>query len=330
MPALRILSAQDVRQALPMAEVIAGMKEAYATLSSQQATVPLRSQIPIPAHQGTALFMPAYLSGQDDLAVKIVTVFPENARRHEPTIYATVLVLDGITGRPLALLEGSALTAIRTGAGSGAATDVLARPEAETVAIIGSGTQARTQLEAVCTVRTIRQARVYSPNRVHAQAFAREMAGQGSIPGSIAVAASAAEAVRGADIVCTATTASRPVFDGRDLQPGCHVNAVGSFTADMQEVDSETVRRALVVVDSRPAVLAEAGDLLVPLAAGVIGLEHIHAELGEIIAGRKPGRQSAEQITYFKSVGVAVQDVVAGRIALENALALGLGTVVDL
>ena len=215
MPDLRILSSQDVRQALPMAQAVAGMKEAYATLSSGRATVPQRAQISVSNHRGIALFMPAYLAGQEDLAVKIVTVFPENPRLNEPTIYATVLVLDGTTGRPLALLEGGALTAIRTGAGSGAATDILARPEADTLAILGSGIQARTQLEAICTVRTIRQVRVFSPNRNHAQRFAEEMAGQGSIPGSIIVSDSAAAAVRGADIVCTATTASQPVFDGR-------------------------------------------------------------------------------------------------------------------
>jgi ornithine cyclodeaminase len=313
-----------------MAEAIAGMKEAFAQLSAGQVNMPLRGRVAVPEHGGNSLFMPAYLAKSDDLAVKIVSVFPENVRQGEPSIYAVVLVLDAPSGRPLALMEGGALTAIRTGAGAGAATDLLARPEAAVVAIIGSGIQARTQLEAVCTVRSISSARVFSPNRAHAEEFARAMAGRGPIPEAIETAASPAEAVAGADVVCTATTSTTPVFAGRDLKAGAHVNAVGSFRPEMQEVDVETIRRSLVVVDSREAVMEEAGDLLVPLAAGDITEEHIRVELGEIVDGREPGRTDPAQITYFKSVGVAVQDAVAGRIALKNAIANGLGSVVEL
>ena len=327
---LRILSAEDVRQALPMAEAIAGMKEAFAQLSNGQVNMPLRGRVAVGEHGGNSLFMPAYLAKSDDLAVKIVSIFPENVRKGEPMIYAAVMVLDPANGRPLALMEGGAVTAIRTGAGSGAATDLLARPEAKVAAIIGSGVQARTQLEAVCTVRSISAVRVYSPNRAHAESFARAMAGRGPIPRAIEAAGSPAEAVAGADVVCAATTSTTPVFDGKDLKPGAHVNAVGSFMPEMQEVDVETIRRSLVVVDSREAVMEEAGDLLVPLAAGEISKDHIHAELGEIVAGTETGRTDPEQITYFKSVGVAVQDAVAGRIALNNAIANGLGRVVEL
>lgn len=327
---LRILSAADVRQALPMAEAIAGMEEAFAQLSAGQVNMPLRGRVAVAEHGGNTLFMPAYLAKSADLGVKIVSVFPENVRHGEPIIYATVLVLDAASGRPLALMEGGAITAIRTGAGSGAATDLLARVEAESAAIIGSGIQARTQLEAVCTVRSISTVRVYSPNREHAEGFAEAMAGRGPIPQAIEVVGSPAEAVAGADIVCTATTSTTPVFAGKDLKPGAHVNAVGSFMPGMQEVDVETIRRSVVVVDSREAVMEEAGDLVVPLAAGDISEEHIQAELGEIAGGRAPGRTDPEQITYFKSVGVAVQDAVAGRIALKNAVAHGLGSVVEL
>ncbi len=327
---LRILNAAEVRRALPMAEAIAGMKEAYAQLSAGLATVPLRSHVNVPAHQGVSLIMPAYLAESDDLAVKIVSVYPENVSRGEPAIHAAVLVLDAMNGRPVALLEGGALTAIRTGAASGAATDLLARQDAKVVAIFGSGVQARTQLEAVSTVRVLDSARVYSIDKAQAHEFARSMAGRGPIPRSIQVANTPAETIAGADIVCTATTSTRPVFDGRDLEPGTHVNAIGSFRPDMQEIDIETVRRSLLVVDSREAALEEAGDLIIPLAAGDINEEHIHAELGEIVAGKKPGRTSAEQITFFKSVGVAVQDAVAGRIALRNAIAYDLGTIISL
>lgn len=313
-----------------MAEAIAGMKRAFAQLSTGRAQTPLRNRIDVPAVNGTALFMPAFLPDEQSLAVKVVSVFPQNSRRGAPTIYATVLALDPETGRPLALFEGSTLTAIRTGAGSGAATDLLARPDAAVVAIIGSGVQARSHLEAVCTVRDIRQVRVYSPTRDHAVAFAEEMAGKGPVPGDVTVAESAAKAVTNADIICTTTTSHTPVFPGRSLAPGAHINAVGSFTPEMQEIDEETVVRARVVVDSRPAVWAEAGDLLVPLEKGLIEENHIWAEVGEIVAGMKPGREDAQQITLFKSVGVAVQDAVAAGIALQNAHRLGCGIIVEM
>lgn len=327
---LRILSANDVRRALPMAEVITAMKEAFAQLSTGQAVTPLRARLDVAPHEGVTLAMPAYLSGSEALAVKVVSVFPQNAARGEPTIYGLVMVLEAESGRPLAILEGGMLTAIRTGAGSGAATDLLARPDAAVVAILGSGVQARTQLEAVCTVRDIQEVRVYSPNQAHAIRFAREMKGVGPIPNLIRIMNSPATAVRGADIICAATTASSPVFAAADLKPGVHINGVGSFTPAMQEIDANTVRRALVVVDSVEAALEEAGDLLIPIEQGIITQQHIYAELGEIAAGRKPGRTKPEQITFFKSVGVAVQDAAAGQLALQNADKHNLGKQVSL
>ena len=327
---MRILSAADVRRALPMAEAIAGMKQAFAQLSTGQAVVPLRGRVDVAPQQGTTLVMPAFLAQSGDLAVKVVSVFPQNSDRGEPTIYAAVLVLDAETGRPLALMEGGMLTAIRTGAGAGAATDLLARSDASVVAILGSGVQARTQLEAVCTVRSVREVRVYSPTHEHAVLFAREMRSYGPIPETIRIMTNPETAVRGADIICAATTSSRPVFSNQDVAPGAHINGVGSYTPTMQEIDAATVQRSLVVVDSREAAWEEAGDLIVPLQTGLIAEAHIHAELGEIAAGRKPGRASPQQITVFKSVGVAVQDAISGRIALENAVAQGLGTEVNL
>lgn len=327
---LLILSAADVRRALPMADAIEGMKEAFALLSAGEATLPQRTQLPITEHEGVSLFMPGYLPAAEALAIKIVSVFPRNAERAMPSIHGVVVGLDSETGKPVALLEGGTLTAIRTGAGSGAATDLLARQNATVAAIIGSGVQARTQLEAVCTVRPITEVRVYSPNRENARAFADEMAGRGPVPQDIQVAASADEAVRGAHVVCTATTSPTPVFSGTALSAGSHVNAVGSFRTDMQEVDVETVRRALVVVDSREAAREEAGDLMIPINDGAFGFDHIHAELGELVNGTRSGRANDEQVTYFKSVGVAVQDVISAKIALGNARSLGLGTEIEL
>ncbi len=327
---LRILTAAEVKQALPMAAAIAGMKSAYAQLSAGLAVAPLRTHLDITAHQGTTLVMPAFLPQDGALAVKVVSVFPQNARRGERVINGLVLVIDAETGRPSALLEGSALTAIRTGAGSGAATDLLARPDAHVVAILGSGVQARTQLEAVCTVRAVTEVRVYSPDQTQAAEFAAEMAGVGPIPADVRVVVDAATAVRDADIICTATTSHTPVFDGRDLKPGAHINAIGSYQPTVQEIDAATVQRALVVVDSRETTLAETGDLIIPIQQGLITAAHIHAELGEIVAGVKDGRTHPQQITLFKSVGTAVQDAIAGRIALANAAQMGLGTLLDL
>ena len=329
---IRVLSANDVRAALPMVEAIAAMKTAYAGLALGQVNMPLRSRVSVAEEAGMTLVMPAYLQAEPNpaLGVKIVSVFPENVQRGEPVIYALVLALDATTGRPLCMMEGGSLTAIRTGAASGAATDVLARADARTVALFGSGVQARTQLEAVCTVRDIQEVRVFGLDSEAVASFVKDMRGFGPIPQAIIIAGTPEEAVKGADIICTATTSSQPVFNGRFLQPGTHINGVGSYMPTMREVDTETVLRSLVVVDSRTAVLAEAGDLIQPIEAGHIDASHIHAELGEIIAGQKSGRTDSEQITFFKSVGIAVQDAAAAQIVLQNAERLGLGTEIDM
>ena len=327
---MRLLSKDDVREAITMAQAIEVVKEAFAQLSAGEAVVPLRLPIEVARHQGTVLFMPAYLERTDGLAVKIVSVFPGNLALGLPTIHALVIVADSRTGRPLAAMEGGYLTALRTGAASGAATDLLARRDASTAAIFGAGTQARTQLLAVCQVRDIARAWVYDVVRERAEAFVQEMRGQGRIPQDLRIAASPAEAVREAEVICTATTSSTPVFDGRDLQPGTHINAIGAFTPQMQEVDETTIRRAKIVVDSREACLAEAGDLIIPLKKGVISETDIHAELGEIVLGRKAGRESPEEITTFKSVGNAVQDVAVASFVLQEAEKRGLGVEVSL
>ena len=320
---IRVLSAKEVCKALPMADAIEAMKRAFRQLSGGKAELPLRSRIEI--EQGFTLFMPAYLHQHSDLAVKIVSVFPQNPEQDLPTIHAAVLLLDSHNGAPIALMEGTSLTAIRTGAASGAATDLLASPEAKTVAILGSGVQARTQLEAVCTVREIERAWVYSIDPPGMQTFVKEMAGYGPIPQDLKLAKDADQAVSQADIICTATTSSTPVFDGTRVPNGVHINAVGSFTPAMQELDEEIIKRATVIVDSRQAVLAEAGDLIIPIQRGVISEAWIQAELGEIVQGTHPGRVDPDQITVFKSVGVAVQDAAAAAQAFIGASQAGLG-----
>jgi ornithine cyclodeaminase/alanine dehydrogenase-like protein (mu-crystallin family) len=325
-----ILTAEEVRQALPMSEAIEAMKKAYVSLSDGTAEVPLRTRLPIPDGDALSLFMPAYVRSQggDALAVKIVSLFPGNPGRGLAYIQAAVLALDPETGQAVALLEGSSLTAIRTGAASGAAIDLLARPESQVVAVFGAGAQGRTQLEAACTARKITTAFIYDADRNKAQLFAEEMM-EKRLAKEIRVASVSQEAVQHADIICTATTSKRPVFQDQHIRSGTHISAVGSYTPEMQEVPSETLRRARIFVDSRSASLEEAGDLIQPLRAGLFKESHICGELGEVILEKVPGRQSAEEITYFKSVGVAVQDAMAAQVALHNARRMNIGREVD-
>jgi alanine dehydrogenase len=325
---LRALSNQDIRQALPMHQAIETMKRAFAQLSAGQADVPLRAVLDVPRHNGVTLVMPGYLAADDQMAVKVVSVFNDNPTAGLPLIHALVVVVDATTGAPAAVLDGTYLTALRTGAASGAATDLLARQDAHTAAIFGAGVQGRTQLEAVCAARPINEAWIYDLATERADAYAAEMSQRLSI--SVKAAESPAEVVHRADVICTATTASKPVFQDEHVHPGTHINAVGAYTPQMQEIPPETVLRAKVVIDHRESSMAEAGDLLIPLGQGLMTEDHIYAELGEIAAGTKPGRTSPEEITFFKSVGVAVQDVAAAGAVLAAAQRLGLGTEVAL
>jgi ornithine cyclodeaminase len=309
---LPFFTAEDIRRALPMREAIEAMRAAFIAFSEGRAHIPQRLSISIPEQEGITLVMPGYVP-PDALGLKVVSVFPRNPARGLPTLSALVVMLDPETGAPAALLDGAFLTAWRTGAASGLATDLLARPDAESLALIGAGAQARTQLLAVAAVRSLRRVRVYSRTPARAQALIEEMQGQEGIPQDIAVAPTPEAAVAEADIVCTATNSSVPVFDGQALRPGTHINAIGSFTLEMRELDEETFRRAArVVVDSRAAALAEAGEVVWAIRQGILREANL-VELGEIAAGRRPGRERPEEITLFKSVGLAVQDLVAAQ-----------------
>jgi alanine dehydrogenase len=331
MGSLLILSAAEIRQALPMGEAISAMKFAFAAYASGHAQVPMRVQMTIPPHKAVSLIMPAYIQDDENeaMAVKVVSVYPENPAAGLPLIHGAVLVLEANTGRPVALLEGSQLTAIRTGAASGAATDILARQDSLEAAIFGAGVQSQTQLEAICSVREIKTAWIFDPDPLKTTEFIEDMAGSGSIPNDLRPAKDPEQATTNADVICCATTSLTPVFEDRYLKPGVHINAVGSFTPEMQEIPAETIQRAMLVVDSRQAAHSETGDILKPVQAGIIDREHIYAELGELFQGIKPGRQSASQITCFKSVGLAVQDAAASQLALRTAQELGLGQSID-
>jgi ornithine cyclodeaminase len=271
--------------------------------------------------------MPAYLDDTASSAVKVVSVYPDNARYGLPIVIATVIVLDAETGQPRALMDGTYLTALRTGAASGLATDLLAKADATVLGVIGAGAQARTQIEAVLAVRPIEEIRVFS--RSGADSFVVELSSR--YPKlNIWATRDASEALQGADVLVAATTSSTPVIEASDVKPGAHINGVGSYTPTMQEIAADVVTRAKIVVDSRQSCLAEAGDLLMPINSGLLHVESIYAEIGEIAAGLKPGRTTPEEITFFKSVGTAVQDVTVAARVVAAAETHHLGTVVNL
>ena len=321
---LLYISAEDVRRALPMADAIAAMRDAFGQLSDGQVTLPPRQHMEAPDADGTALVMTCYSAARKLYTLKFLTVFPQNRKKGLPLIQALVILADGSTGEHLAVMDGASLTAIRTGAASGLATDLLARPDAATAAVFGAGVQARTQLHAVCCVRGIGRARVYDADPAAAERCAGEMTQQLGVP--VERADSPAKALEDADVVCTATTSPTPVFGDGDLKRGAHINAAGVYKPHMAEIPVATVCRARVVVDHRGSALEEAGDLLGPLRQGLIQQSHFATELGEVVLGRAVGRRSAEELTLFKSVGLAVQDLCAGARVLENARRLGLGT----
>jgi ornithine cyclodeaminase/alanine dehydrogenase-like protein (mu-crystallin family) len=320
---IRLLSRDDVRRALSMAEAINLMKEAFTQLSSGQAVVPQRLSMEMPALGGRALVMPVHLAKSGQFGMKIVSLFRQNPEKGLPLIHAVMLVFDASDGHPVALMDAEYLTALRTGAASGLATDLLARTDARTVVIFGAGAQGRLQLEGVCAVRRISRAVVFDPNPERAEKFCRDMSA--IFPFPITSAASPA-AVAEADVICTATTSKNPVFDDASLRKGTHINAVGAYRPDMCEIPQASVVRAKIIVDHRSSSLVEAGDLLGPIERGVIDAGHIQAELGEIVAGQKQGRKDEGEITIFKSVGNAAQDLAAAAQVLRNAEQCGLGS----
>jgi len=320
------LSASDVDRALSMPTAIAAVRDAFIDLSQGKAVVPLRTPISL-AGDGVALFMPVHLPRQNQLGVKVVTVVPENRERDLPMIQALVAVFDSETGRPLAVMDGELLTAMRTGAASGVATDALARKNASVAAVIGAGVQGMRQLEAVCCVRTIREALVFDQDREQAEAFATEMGGR--LGRTVRVLDTVA-AVFAADVVCTATSSGQPVVADADLAKGTHVNAVGAYRPNTREIPGEAVARSTLFVDSRDACLAEAGELVMAMAEGNLDPTVPAAEIGEVLAGSRPGRTDDAELTLFKSVGNAVQDLAVAGLVLREARRLELGTEVEL
>ena len=343
---IRILSGADVRAAIDMPAAIDAMRDAFAALAEGRATVPVR--LPIETEHGVTLFMPAHMTGSgagEVAGAKVVSVNPKNAAEGLPVIHAVVLGIDPVTGQTRALMDGTWLTALRTGAIGGLAADLLARPDAGVVALFGAGVQARTQLEAVRCVRDISEVRIVAPSGVSADALVAELeaddgptgagrSASGAFGGGTGFRAlrvdNADDAIAGADIVIAATSSSTPVFDGSRIEAGTHVTGVGSFTPEMREVDTALVQRARVIVDQREAILEEAGDIVGPIRDGDVDESVMAAEIGDIVLGRAEGRTASDQITFFKSVGNAIQDLSVASRVLEVAERDDLGIVVEM
>ena len=292
------LDEDAVERLLRMEEVIPAMERALADFSSGRVVQPTRVMVPVAEHGGFLGVMPAYTGSA--LGTKLVAFYPRNTE--VPTHHATILLFKPESGEPLVTMDGRLITEVRTAAVSAVATERLAKSDASVLAIIGSGVQARSHLEALRLVREFREVRVWSPHR--AQAFAEEH--------GVRAAASAEDAVRGADVVVTATTSPTPVLFGEWISPGVHVNAVGAPRPDWRELHDGVLRRSRLYVDSREAALKESGD--------VIAAEEIFAEIGEVVSGAKPGRQSAEEVTLFKSLGLAVEDVATAELVHRKSL----------
>ena len=320
-----LLSKKDVAALLTIDDAIQVVEEAFRQLALGHVTMPQRTAIRMPEHHGLHLGMPAYIGGTvNALALKVVTVYPENpAKRQLPTTMGVLLLNDPTSGAPLAVMDAGFMTAVRTGAVSGVATRHLARRTARTVGVFGGGVMARWQLAAVCAVRKIDAAVVYDKDGERARSFAAEMTARLGIP--ITPVAHPRQAVDGQDIVVIATSAADPVFDGEWLTPGQHINAIGSHAPAARELDTAAIVRSRVFPDFAEACLVEAGDILIPMKEGAIGRDHLRGDLGEVIAGLKPGRERDEEITLFKSVGLAIQDVAAANFVYRRALARNVG-----
>jgi ornithine cyclodeaminase len=317
-----------VTELLPLPECIDLMADTLTMLAGGDALLPLRTMLMLPGGQNLMGLMPSYLGGIQSVGVKVIAAFPTNYGTEYDTHQGVVLLFDTQHGLLRAIVDGTAVTAIRTAAVSGVATNLLARQDAHDLAILGAGTQGRTHLAAMRAVRNIDRVRVFSLPLEGAHAFAERESRRHDCP--IEVVRSAREAVEGADIICTVTTAREPVLHGEWLAPGTHINAVGAFTPTTRELDTEAVVRSRLYVDRRESTLGEAGEFLIPKGEGLIDDEHIVGELGEVLTDQVAGRGSADEITLFKSLGIAVEDLASAYYVWTQARERGVGTWVEI
>eukprot|EP00743_Colponemidia_sp_Colp-15_P003644 GILK01003933.1.p1 GENE.GILK01003933.1~~GILK01003933.1.p1 ORF type:complete len:334 (-),score=80.14 GILK01003933.1:141-1142(-) len=331
---LRVLKAEHIKQALTPLEVIDVNEHAFIKLATKEAVVPNRLVIPLPEYQGTTLFKPAHISNGGGLGLKVVSVRPENDKRIPslPTVPGCIMLFDEETAYPTGLLEATYLTALRTAAGSAAATRHLAKADAHVLLIMGAGAQGKAHIQLISQIRPIQQVLIWNRSFEKIDAFIKQIKIESPELQHIEFVAidseSLSSAVSRADIIVTATNASTPVLKGLDLKDGTHINAVGAYRPDMQELDEETVVRSRVFVDSADAL--SAGDLAIPLNRGLIQDEHVSNDIGKLFAGLCSGRQSDQDVTLFKSVGSAVQDIATAQAVLKAAEARNLGQLIEL
>ncbi|RPE45551.1 ornithine cyclodeaminase [Streptomyces sp. Ag109_O5-1] len=325
-----LIDRATVRELYPVERAMPVMAEAMRRYSGGQVELPLRTILRPEKDTGLLGTMPGFVAGEDlaGYGLKAMVLKPENPARGLDLHIGVVLVFDPGTGAPLAMMDAGAVTAVRTAAVSGVATEALARPDAGDLAVLGSGVQARSHLEAMHLVRPLRRVRVWSRTAENAEAF-RVWADK-ELDVEVETMATPAAALAGADLVCTTTATREPVVQAADLAPGAHVNAVGASFIDHRELSSEAVAGASFFVDSRESALAESGDLRAPLTEGLVGPGHIRGELGEVLLGTRPGRRERTEITVFKSLGLGVQDIMSGFAVAEEAAARGLGRTFEL
>lgn len=321
-----LLSRDDLRNLLSMGEAIDLVENGFLLLHQKKVLMPPRSVIPMPFHDGSLLMMPVVVEDEKKfLVTKVITVYPYNQQLFGyPALQGINLIFEAENGTPVAILDAHFLTALRTGAAGGVALRYLARKDAAVVTLFGAGPQARTQLEAACAVLPIKKCYLVSYRDPREKGFVREMSDRLGI--EIVIMEDVEKAIYQADVVITATNSREPVFKGEWLRLGTHVTAIGSFKPEVRELDSETIRRSRVFVDNLEAAREEAGDIIIPVKEGVITWDRVEAELGEVIAGEKPGRQNADEITVFKSVGLAIQDAVVAIGAYLKAVKQDIGT----
>jgi len=322
------LTGKDIKRVFSMKEAIEAVKQAFVMYSEGECDVPLRVNINVPKFEGQTLYMPAYVDRINSGGVKIISVFPRNIEKGILSTQATMVLVNEETGEVCSILDGTCLTQFRTGAAQGAAADLLARKDSKVGALFGAGGQAAAQLEAMLTARKLERVYVFDLDKQRAMEFAKKMQSElAEYNAEIIANADVNQVLPTADIITTVTTSKRPVFDGRLIKEGAHVSGVGAYTPEMQELDEYIVTRAdKVFVDSRDAVLAEAGDFINPIKNGTFNPDRINGELGELALGKVPGRENEREITLFKTVGIAVQDVVVAHKAYKKALELGIGT----
>ena len=318
------LSQDDIKSLLTMDDCVQVVEEGFAQLSLGKVELPLRPVINV-KKQGDFLVMPGYVEDMEIIGLKMVTVYPNNSVNYNlPSIMGTVLLVDPSNGNLLAVMDGTHLTAMRTGASSGVATKYLSRHDSKTVGIFGSGVQARTQISAISTVRDITKVKVYSLHRSNSENYSKEMS---SILGiDFESVDSPIDVMKNSDIIIASTNSKSPIFNGDCIEEGMHINGIGTYTPETREFDTKTIKQSKVFVDSYEASLLEAGDLLIPISEKAINKNHIHAEIGEVITGKKSGRSTDNELTLFKSVGLAVQDLVTAKKIYSLAKESNVGT----